>query len=71
MKNLFSWTLKVCLHVPSPCPLVSPLLLSKLTLVTDCLTNRIGSEPILSVNVVWRRRDTGTETVCVNWDFSP
>ena len=58
---------KSCLHVPSPCP--SPLKsLSKsinVPMVTDCLTDRLSSEPILSINVNLMVTVTETEVVTV------
>ena len=63
--------IKVCLHVPSPCPPCPSSSLSQFNIVSmvmDRLTDRLGSEHILSVNVTLTKMQmvTGTETVCVN-----
>ena len=52
------------LHVLSlsPCPCPSNFII--VSMVTDCLIDRLGSEPTLSVNV--NLTETGTETVRVN-----
>ena len=51
VRNYSPFMLKVCLHVPSPCllPCPSPLKFKILLMVTDRLTNRMGTEPILSI----------------------
>ena len=59
-KELYSWPslswnlvvlFKACLHVPSlsPCPSPSPSKFIIVPMETDCLTGRMGTEPILPV----------------------
>ena len=61
---------KACLQVPSlsPCPSLSPSKFIIVPMVPDHLTDRLGSEPILSisVNLTVTVTETGTETVRVN-----
>ena len=55
LKEILNHTrqVKVCLYVPSPWPCASksPLEFNIVSVVTDCLMDRLGSEPILSVTV--------------------
>ena len=61
---------KVCLDVPSlrQCPSPSLAKCNIVSMVTNRFMDRMGSEPILFVNVnlMETEMDTGTETVCVN-----
>ena len=42
---------RACLHVPSPCPSPSPSEFITVPMETDRLTGRMGTEPILPVNL--------------------
>ena len=66
--------LKVCLHIPSPSPCLclspSPSKFITVPMVMDCVTDRLGSEPIQSVSVNFTGTVKEMETVGVN-DLNP
>ena len=48
--SLERFSVQVCLHIPSPCPSMSPSKFIILSMETEHVTDRMGSEPILTVN---------------------